>query len=312
MRYTRLQLGFAVIAAMGITMASSAQCTTFDFDGYANGTEITTQFPGVTFSAEPGSCEPYWSIYPHIVTPDEGTSSGSKALGIQVGCPDFSPDYLQMVFDEPQRYVTFTLGEQVSPGVTFYVRAYNPANAVIYAQTFVPGQGVYHLVKVGTEDWPAQIKTIQIESPVHLFETIDDLSFNHDPTPPDARIDSPTHADCLCDGTVTVSGIACDYDGAYGRDRLEYKPWNAAPGDPWIFIKEYVGSPVCDPGTLYTWDLTDVPHGWHILRMTVENACGDTTSTSLSVYVDKAFGTIEITSPASNEEVCGTITIKEP
>lgn len=310
MQRSHLQTGAAAVAAAMLSAASFAQCTVYDFENYAVGTEITTQYAGVTFSAKEQSCMPYWMIYPHIVEPDDGTSSGTKALGIQTGCPDFSPDSLMMVFADPQKYVTFTLGEQVSTEVTFNVYGYNESNVLVYAKGYVSGAGVRTLVKVGAPDWSNSVERIEIYSPMHLFETIDDLSFYYDDTAPDARIDTPTHSDCLCEPSVTVTGIACDYDGEYDRDWLEYRSVNADPEDPWVLIQEYVGSPVCDPGNLYTWHLDDVPHGWHYLRLSVKNACGMVTTSTRTVYVDKDFGTIDITSPAANEEVCGTVTLK--
>ncbi|UCD76844.1 MAG: hypothetical protein JSV91_07925 [Phycisphaerales bacterium] len=309
MRENHLQLGAAALAAAAISAASTGQCTVIDFENYATGTTITTQYDGVTFSAEPGSCDPYWTVYPIIIQPADGTSSPYKALGIQTGCPDFSPDYLQMVFDDPQRYVTFTLGEGYISGVTLQVRAYDTSNTQIWGKTYISGAGVFMLVEVGEPDWPAQIKTIKVESPIQLYEAIDDLSFNYDDTAPDARIDSPVWADCLCEPSVTVTGIACDYNGEYDRDWLEYRSVNADPEDPWVFIGEYVGYPVCDPGTLYNWDLTDVPHGWHHLRLSVKNACGLVTTATRTVYVDQDFGALEITSPAEDEEICGTVKI---
>jgi len=298
----------AAALALCFSGGAWAQCSTIDFDDYAVGTEITSQYEGVTFSAPPGSCS--WPIYPIIVEPGDGTTSGTKALGIMTGCPDFSPDYLRMVFDEPRNYVTFTLGEQVSTGVSFYVRGYTEAGDIIFAQTYETGAGVYHLVQVGAPDWPAKLKRIEIESPMEFFECIDDLNFSHDTTAPTAQIDSPTHADCLCEPSVIVTGIACDFDGDYDRDRLEYRPVGAPPGSDWTFIDEVVGSPVCDPGNLYTWWLADVPSGWHYLRLTVINACGLETTDTVTVYVDKAFGTINIDYPQKGDTICGEVEIK--
>jgi len=303
MRYGFVLSGVGAMAASWVAPLAWAQCTTIDFEDYAVGTEITTQYEGVVFSAPPGSCG--WPIYPIIVDPVGDTSSGTKALGIMVGCPDFSPDWLRMVFDVPQRYVTFTLGEEWSPGITFFVRAYNAGGALIYAKTHIPGEGIFHLVEVGGPEWPMMITRVEIESEVGLFETIDDLSFNHDPTPPTAQIDSPEWSDCLCAPSVTVNGIACDFDGEYGKDTLEYRP---RTGGEWTLIGSYT-TPVCESGYLYTWDLDDVPHGWHNLRLTVENACGLSSSDIVSVYVDQTFDTVKIDFPQDAEILCGEVDI---
>jgi len=159
---------------------------------------------------------------------------------------------------------------------------------------------------VGQPEWPMMITRIEIESEVGLFETIDDLSFNHDPTPPTAHIDAPTHVDCLCAPSVSVNGIACDFDGEYGKDTLEYRPRG---GDAWTLIGTYT-TPVCESGYLYTWDLDDVPHGWHHLRLTVENACGLSSTDIVSVYVDQTFDTVKITSPTPMQVVCGDVPIE--
>lgn len=308
MQYTH-QILIAGAAALMVSTAADAQCTTIDFENYPVGTIITSQYDGVTFDAYPGSCGGYGSVQPIIIDPTNGTSSENKSLSVEDGCPEWSIDYLRMIFDTPQRTVSFTLGEPVSSPVTFYVRAYNEANTIIFARTYVSGEGIYSFVQIFDETHAATIKRVEVESPVQLWEGIDDLSFNADPTPPEARIDWPTPSDCLCDtgDPITVTGIACDDDGEYDRDRLEYRPRNADPGDPWILIREYVGSPVCTAGPLYPWDLTDVPHGWINLRMTVTNACGDKATDFVTVYVDKAYGTVNVESPAHNSEVCGTV-----
>jgi hypothetical protein len=308
MQRTHIQLGTAAAALILASGAAFGQCTDYDFENYAVGTPISSQYDGVTFSAPPGSCGGMGSVRPIIVEPDSGTSSGTKALGIEQGCPEFSPDYLRMVFDEAQRIVTFTMGEPVSPGVTFQVRAYNTGGGLIYLRTFSCGDGVFRFVRIGSEEGSPIIRRVEVESPSQFWECIDDLSFNHDPTPPTARIDTPQHGDCPCD-SVTVTGIACDEDGEYDYDKLEYRRVNAAPGTPWTLIGTY-SSPVCNPGNLYTWNLDDIDHGWYFLRLTVVNECGLSSTDIVSILVSKEFGTINIESPAPNDVVCGTVTFE--
>ncbi len=303
---------FLAVAASALAASlcadGQAQCTTYDFSEYSVGTVITTQYDGVTFSAPPGSCGGGFPK-PVIVAPAQGTSSGANALGLQTGCPDFSPDRLLMEFDDLQSVVTFYLGEQAASGQTFTVRSYSASGGLIQFKNMVTGSGVFRFVQMGSESGPANIKKIEIEEWVGLFETIDDLSFNHDATPPTAEIHTPTHSDCLCGPNVYVTGIACDFDGDYGMDKLEYRLVNADPGDPWVLIGDYT-SPVCEPGSLYTWDVSGIAHGWYFLRLTVENACGMASTDIVSVYVDKAFGTVDIDYPPDGGVVCGKIDIE--
>lgn len=56
---------------------------------------------------------------------------------------------------------------------------------------------------------------------------------------------------CLC-GTVTITGIACDDDGDYDRDRLEVRRVHPDPDDAWQLAREYANSPVCSAAPLYT------------------------------------------------------------
>jgi hypothetical protein len=296
---------WSTAGALAITASGAAQCITYDFDDLAVGTIVSTQYDGVVFSAVPGSCGG-GNPDPVIVVPASGTSSPTRALGIGTGCPDFSPDYLRMVFDDTQREVTFSLGEQVSSGVTFTIRAYNAAGVLISTQSAACGAGVFRLVRIAAGT--AIIKRVEVESVIGLFETIDDLSFARDDTPPTARIDSPPWNSCEC-GTVIVSGLACDTDGEYGSDRLEYRLVGAAPDDPWTLIGTFT-SPVCTPGTLYSWNTAAVPHGWYLLRLTVENACGLVSTAITAVIVDKQFGDVTITAPAAEATVCGEVVIQ--
>jgi len=315
MRQIQLPLTLAGAAVLAVSAPVAAQCTTLDFEDYAPGTLITDQYEdlGVTFYAHPGSCGGPGTVMPMIVEPEDGTSSGTRALGIQTGCPDFSPDHLRALFDPPQRLVTFTVGEEAGP-YSFQIGGWDVNWDPIPTQFIETGEGVRTLVTIGSPDGAPIIRLIYIKAtPFELFECLDDFSFNHDPTPPVARIDAPVHSDCLCDvdGThdVDIRGIACDYDGEYGRDTLEYRRVNANPGDPWIEIGTYT-SPVCESGHLYYWNLNEVTTDWYFLRLTVENACGLTSTDIVSVKVDKEFGTLQVTSPADDEEVCGRVTFK--
>ncbi|NNM26010.1 MAG: hypothetical protein HKO59_08500 [Phycisphaerales bacterium] len=297
--------GLAAVAGIGLATPASGQCTTIDFEDYSVG-QVVTSVSGVTFSAEPGSCGG-GTPQPVIVTPTTGTSSGTRALSLQAGCPDFSPDKLRLVFSDLQRLVTFTLGEPVSPGVQFSVRAYSNFGALVYSRMMSCGGGVFHYIRIGHESWGPTIRRVEIESTIGLFEGIDDLAFDYDPTPPTALIDAPPYLSCECD-VVTVRGIACDEDGEYGSDRLEYRRVNADPGTPWTLINSYT-TPVCTLSSLYTWNTSAVSHGTYFLRLTVENACGLASTDITTVVVDKAPPTVAIESPQPSAAVCGEVQI---
>jgi hypothetical protein len=297
--------GSALAVAFAFVPTAGAQCVSYiNFEDYPAGTQITTQYDGVTFSSQPGGTCP-----PEIEVPFRGTSSGTKALFVP-SCPEFSNDYLRMVFDDFQPMVSFTFGEWGIPNYDMLVRAYTTPSGpsgLIYAQTLEGGDGVVRLAVIGAEGGPRIIKRVEVETVVvGAWECIDDLRFGvMDTSPPVAQIATPTWGGCHCDDVV-VTGIACDEDG-YAYDRLEYRSVGAAPDAPWIFINEVIGSPVCETGFLYTWDTTSVPHGRYFLRLTAVNACGLESVAFQSVFVDKHFANVQVTSPADADTVCGIV-----
>jgi hypothetical protein len=304
--FTCLRIGVVAGALCAVPVLHAAT-TTIDFENLAVGTIVTTQYAGVTFSAPPGSCGGNPPIRPVIVTPNGGTSSPTKALSLQTGCPDFSPDFLRLVFDDPQSEVTFTLGD--SPG-TYQVRAYNvPAGgAPVSTQNVVIAgtgwAGVFRFVRVvRTQN---DIRRIEIEDTVDDFEVIDDLTFMcADTTPPEATITVPTFEQCVC-GNFAVRGTACDVDGTYDNDKLEYLSVTAAPGTAWTLIGT-AGTPLCEEGNLYFWNTTLVPEGCYYLRLTVENECGLTSEAVTTACVDRHFDNVDLRSPGAGGIFGGTL-----
>jgi len=135
------------------------QCEPVDFEGFAPGTDARTLIGGVTISAQPGSCGGPGSVLPIIVTPSGGTSSGTRALGLETGCPDFSPDWLRLVFDEVQDLVRFSVGTQSgTAGVDIQVRAYNGSGGLVYARTFDVAGGTNTFVRIATGNIEATAK----------------------------------------------------------------------------------------------------------------------------------------------------------
>ena len=306
LRKTGLIMVLGALLAAGVPMKAAAQCQSYDFENLAVGTVVTTQYDGVTFTVVGQSCNGNPTIYLRIANQFLGDPFGSKVLLIDTGCPDFSSDYMRIVFDLPQREVSFTLGPWYG---TYAVRAYattSGGDPISTTYITIPGDGFtgcHRLVQVHSA--AGNIRRIEIQETNGMWEAIDDLSFGADDTPPTAQIDAPTVMDCVS-GTVQVEGVACDPDGAYGSDRLEYLRIYPAGGTTWTLIGEY-DSPVCDPGVLYTWNTADVAEGIYMLRLTVTNACGLSSTDVTTVCVDKDFDTVTIRQPPSGAILGGLI-----
>lgn len=278
----------AIVTASCLAIAhvgqARAACPTEDFERFALGTVITTQVPGVTFSTVGNSCGSSSPIRMVVASPSGGTSSGTKALRIQGGCPDFSIDYLRMVFARPQRELEFTVGDGPI-NLTIRVYANTSGGAPIRTIPVTAGAGVHYLVRI--PPFGATFRRVEIEDNISLFEAIDDLTYNIDSTPPNVEFTAPGFDACVCD-SVSVQGTACDPDGDYGSDRLE---WRAVNSDgPWTLSQTFT-SPVCSNGTLYSWNANapGITEGHYYLRSTVENACGLSDTDIATVYVSKNF-----------------------
>ncbi|MCK6455202.1 MAG: hypothetical protein L6Q92_01530 [Phycisphaerae bacterium] len=284
---------------------SFADTTTIDFDNLANGTVVTTQYDGVAFSTAGNSCGGDPVVQAIIVTPAGGTSSGTRALSLQTGCPDFSPDRLVMTFDESHAEVSFNLGAY--PG-TYEVKAYSlpVGGAATVFQTIVlngaGAVGVHRFVRV-QRPVDMDIRRIEIRETVGLFEYIDDLTFDCiDSTYPTAAITTPAALACVCNSSV-IQGSAYDADGAISLWKLERK---APSAGTWTLIRQ-TSTPVID-GDLATWT-TAAATGWYILRLTVTNACGLTTTVTTVVWLDKSFDSIDVRSPTPGAVVGGTVCV---
>ncbi len=281
---------------------------TIDFDDLAVGTIVATQYDGVTFSAQPqpGSCGGVPPINPIIVNPAGSTSSGLLALSLSPGC-DFSPEYLRIDFDVGQSEVTFILGGDTTPG-TYELRGYTTADVEFSVPDVVipaGASGVNRFVRITRA--AGNMGRIEIEDSIGEFEIIDDLTYSSDGTPPTADITSPLFQECVC-GIVGVQGVACDNDGDYGFDKLEYRAVDAPPGVPWTQIGMFT-TPLCDEGTLYNWNTAAVAGGWYTLLLTVENANGLRAQDSVVVLVDKQFSTVTVRSPLDGAILGGAVCV---
>ena len=239
-----LAVALSTLLAASLSVRAAAQCLSYDFENLAVGTAVTNQYDGVTFSVVGQSCGGSPTLYLRIANTFLGDAFGSKVLLIDNGCPDFSPDYVRMVFDLPQSHVSFTLGPWYG---TYAVRAYSTVSGgspISTQDITIPGSGFtscHRLVDVISAT--GNIRRIEIQETMGLWEAIDDLAFGADDTPPTVEITSPTALSCVC-GSVLVTGVACDEDGAYDSDRLEYLRVYPAGGSTWTLISQASTPPI--------------------------------------------------------------------
>lgn len=280
-----------------------ADCPTIDFENLAANTAVASQYSGVTFSVLPQSCGKNPTLYMRIYMPPNGTSSGTKCIKIDAGCPDFSDDYLRMVFDIPQGEVSFTLGDWAG---TYTVRYYSTTSGAGLIGSFnaaIPPAGggdvgVHRRVTVTSAS--KNIRRIEVQGASSTFEAIDDLTYNVDTTPPFAEITFPAQLACVCNST-TVIGSAYDVDGPITRWQLHRKGLGATT---WVLFGS--GTSEVTNSTLATWTTT-AADGYYALRLTVENACGLATVWTTDVYLNKAFNSLSLRSPVNGAILGGSV-----
>lgn len=309
------RIWIAGVTVAAVAAHARAQCPAIDFENLAAGAAVTDQYAGVTFSVVPQSCANSPTLYMRIASGlAGGTSSGSKALKIELPpCgPGFSDEYVRMVFDDLQSEVSFILGDWAT---TYAVRAYSTSSGGLgllsSASVVIEGVGtvgVHRFVRVTNA--AGSIRRIEIEAAASNFEAIDDLAFGQDTTPPIAEIQVPTYEACSC-GVIQVRGRACDPDGAYDFDKLEYQRVDAAVGAAWTQVGMF-SVPQCTPnGLLYSWNTAPaaITDGFYYLRLTVVNECGLTTTDQTVAYVDKSFSLLpaHVRSPAAGAIVGGVV-----
>lgn len=305
-----IRISLCVVCVGAFAKGTWAQCEAIDFENLAVGTAVTTQYEGVTFSVVGQSCGGSPTLYMRIANSVDGHACSSRILMIDQGCPDFSSDYLRMVFDYPHRSVSFTLGPWYG---TYQVRAYNAASggSLIQLQTItLPGDGfvdVHRLVTINSAF--VNIRRVEVQETNGLFEAIDNLAFP-DETPPLVQITSPAGNDCACD-IVEIEGIACEDDGIYEGDVLEYRRIYPDVVTDWTFA-DSATTPVCTEGTLYYWDTTApaVVEGLYVLRITATDACGLSASAETTVYVDKDFDSLVLRAPAGGTILGGEVCLE--
>lgn len=279
--------------------------TVIDFENLALGTIVTTQFAGVTFSALPDSCGAGNLIDCLIVDPSGTTSSGTKGLSLETGCPDFSPDYLRMVFDEGHRRVSFTLGDFAG---TYQVRVYSTTSGntglLLSTSIIIEGTGsvgVHRLVTLTRT--AAEIRRVEIEEAIGQFEVIDDLSFDcPDITAPLAALTIPAPLACMCYGG-DIEGSAYDADDTLQSWRLERKAPAAAA---WTLISG--SSAEIMDGFLSSWfPAASASQGYYVHRLQVVNRCGLEADATNVVWLDRNLDSLELRGPGAGAIVGGTV-----
>jgi hypothetical protein len=307
-RSALMALGAIVVPAA----IACAQCGYVDFENLPANTPVSTQYPGVTFSAR--NSNGTVGTNPRIYVA-AGTSSPTRALKpVGDGIDEFSCDYLRMDFAADQHLVTFSVGTLTgcSATDTCQIRAYNAAGALLTTQN-VPVNGTLlntcrTLVRVGSRTGPNNIHAIEVQYGVAplcacAYELIDDVTYDTDTTPPIGLIASPVPFSCVCD-SATFLGTSNDPDGTYLGDMLEYA---TDPAGPWTLIGT-ASSPAPGPSSfLYSWNTSALPSGYYFVRLTVNNTCGLDTVFVTVINVDNSPPSIVLRSPTSGAIVGGQV-----
>jgi hypothetical protein len=275
--------------------------TVYTFENVAAGTTITTQYRGVTFSRVNGA-----NITPCVIATETNSASPTRVLRTPVVGQEFSPEFMRMVFTQPQRFVQFALGPSNifcnAPANRMRVTAFNSGGTQIFTRDYVVNvAGANTLVQIGSETSPFDIARVEVNGTIAGFcpeqgESIDDLTFLPDTTPPVINVTAPADDACVCgNSTVLVQGSVCDPDGVYVGDRLEY---STQPDGPWTLISSSTGA-LCSGGALYGWNASALPSGHYYLRLTSTNQDGWSTSEVRRIFLDKNPPNIDLRSPAS-------------
>jgi hypothetical protein len=118
-------------------------------------------------------------------------------------------------------------------------------------------------------------------------------------SPPLAELTTPPHlgTGCTCED-ADIMGTADDPEVGLGSYTLEFRP---ASGGTWQEIT--TGNSAVSNGLLGTWSTGSVSEGIYNIRLTVTNACGLSSSTVRTIFLDKNFSNLELRSPNANAVV---------
>ncbi len=302
----RIRLGsvLAVVIASGTAAPVWAQCALQDFESYADGTLVGATIPGLTFESYDvtGTCSSFPEIMEIGGNNVVGTGFDSDPLCFS------NPQDLYVSFDAGQESVTLSVGAATSGSVGLTVRAYSTAFGFAGEQdsvslTLTSGTALQSVTLVRNT---ADIVRVRVTAGVSASEIVDDISFV-DGTAPTAVISAPGLMSCACD-LVSVAGLACDPEGTYSSDQLEYVRIDPPDDNTWKLIGS-AAAPLCSTGTLYNWDTTGpaITEGLYRLRLRVFNDCGGQSDDYGTVYVDKDFDTISVRTPVAGGVYGGTV-----
>lgn len=281
--------------------ASAQVNTIYSFENLAAGTSVSTQYRGVTIGRVIGVTNT-----PCIIATESNSASPTRVLRTPFPGEEFSPHLMRLNFMQAQRFVQFGMGPSNifcnAPANRMRVSAYNSAGVLLSTRDYsVNVTGANTLVQVGSETGPFQIARIDIDGSVPGFcteqgESIDDLTFIPDTTPPILTITSPADDACVCGSSpVAVLGSTCEPDGVYLNDRLEYSEF---PDGPWTLVQQF-NTPFCPGGgTLYSWNTGSLPSGHYYIRATATNVDGWSSSETRRIYLDKTPPGINLRSPS--------------
>jgi hypothetical protein len=297
-----VKTGATTLAAIAGTSMAQVN-TVYNFENLAAGTSVTTQYRGVTiarvFAGTPSPC---------VIAAESNSASPTRVLRTPFVGEEFSPHFMRLNFTQPQRFVQFAMGPSNIfcnvPANRMRVTAYNTSGSLIFTRDYsVNVTGANTLVQVGSETGAFNISRIDIDGSIPGFcgeqgESIDDLTFLPDTTPPVVTIVAPADDACVCGNSpIIVSGSTCEPDGVYQSERLEYSLF---PDGPWTLVQQF-SSPACTPNsTLYGWNTGSLPGGQYYIRVTATNADGWSTSETRRILIDKAPPSVNLRAPASS------------
>ncbi len=277
--------------------------TVYNFENLAAGTSVTNQYRGVTIGRVFGA-----SVTPCVIATESNSVSPTRVLRTPFAGEEFSPHFMRLNFTQAQRFVQFGMGPSNifcnAPANRMRVTAYNGAGTLLFSRDYVVNvAGANTLVQVGNPTGPFEISRIDIDGSVPGFcaeqgESIDDLTFLPDTTPPVVNITAPADDACVCgNSSVIVSGSTCEPDGVYLNEQLEYSEF---PDGPWTLVQQF-NTPFCPPGgTLYSWNTGSLPGGQYYIRVTATNVDGWSTSETRRIVIDKTPPGINLRSPSGD------------
>ncbi len=297
-----MRSNFLKTAFLANLLATTAAlgCDPLNFDSLTTGTIITTQFPGVTFSATSQTCpSPTRCV---VAVPRSGaSSSGTRCISLATGCPDFSPEGIRMVFDRPQTEIRLNVGTYTDGG-SVTVRGYTATNVLVYTGTYTfPTAGspsrALRVVPFGPP-----IVRLEVTSSTDDFEYIDDLDYDLDNTPPTATFAVPPDFSCFCPGSA-ISGTVSDPDS----DITWSLRVRAASSTSFVTIAG--GSNQVNNGTLLAWNpsAATFPEGYYIVQLTVTNRCELTSTAERVFYLNRSASIADVRLPQNGDVVGGSV-----